>query len=108
GMFSVQYDVIASDGTLGFLKALDYSKALKSSNSIVQLQQLINEYVYERDIVMRCAAAAMSHVVKGLGYGEVVVPGFEPLDKVNYLIFEHGDGDVRRHLDLAQTFDLTW
>ena len=108
GTFSVSYRVTDGSGIPAFLKALDYSRALQMPNTVNALQILINAYVYERDLVIRCADAKLSHVVKALAHGEVSVPGYAPLDKVNYLIFEAGDGDVRRHIDLATTFDLAW
>jgi serine/threonine protein kinase len=50
----------------------------------------------------------MSRVVLALGSGEVDVPGFEPLSRVNYLIFERAERDARHQRDLQPAVETAW
>lgn len=96
-----------------FLKALDLSSAFSMPMGVVDaLQYLLNAYVHERDLVLRCAAARLGSVVVGIEAGEVIVsdPSVNPLLKsVPYLIFERADGDVRKIMnDRLTGIDDAW
>ena len=94
GNFSFGYPVHHPDHGEAFLKALDYSRALDSSDVPAALKVLIDAYLYERDLLDRCTAARLSRVILPLSHGQVSVEGFDI--PVNYLIFEKADGDVRK------------
>jgi serine/threonine protein kinase len=73
------------------------------------LRYMTNAFVWERDIVDLCTARRMDHVVRGLGSGEVAVPGHGLLSTVNYIIFEEATrGDSRRHLDAMAAIEHAW
>jgi serine/threonine protein kinase len=107
GTFSTPY-LVERDGPGGtvvvaFLKALDFSLATGMGMPIADaLQQLTSAYVFERDLVLRCAERRMSSVITGLGAGQVRVTheSVNPfLAEVPYIIFEQADGgDVRSQL----------
>lgn len=112
GAFSVPYLVERSERgqtTRAFLKALDLSSAFEMDLPIVDaLNHLTETYIYERDLVMRCAGSRMKNVVLGLTYGQVTVNNAfvdASIAEVPYIIFEEADGDVRRFLELSDRLD---
>lgn len=108
GTFSESYAVGNSDGRKAFLKAFDYSLALSSPNTAESLLKLTGAYVFERDLLLECASSRMSRVVLALDAGEIDVPGFGLLSRVNYLVFEPAERDARRHRDLMAQIDVAW
>jgi eukaryotic-like serine/threonine-protein kinase len=108
GCFSVGYHVEKADGTKGFLKALDYSRALQSEDPPTALKPLIDAFEHERNLLTLCRANRMSHIATAITHGAVDVPGGGLLSRVSYLIFERADRDARAHLALAQQFDAAW
>jgi serine/threonine protein kinase len=108
GTFSESYVVRRADGTEAYLKAFDYSVALQGPNTADVLLALTNAYVFERDLLAYCARTHMSRIVLALDAGEIDVPGFGQLSRVNYLIFERAEHDVRRHRDLMLALDIAW
>jgi serine/threonine protein kinase len=109
GMFSVGYVVRHEDGREGFLKVLDYSAALLSPDVPRALQAMTEAYNHERDLLLRCRAGRMDRIATPIGYGEVDVgKEFGLLSRVNYLIFQRADGDVRWRMDLDGGFEVAW
>jgi serine/threonine protein kinase len=108
GTFSESYIVRREDGTSAFLKAFDYSAALQTPNTAETLLGLTSAYLFERDLLAECAGAKMSRVVLALDSGEVDVPGYGVLSRVNYLIFEEAEHDSRRHRELMSAVDAVW
>ncbi len=93
GNFCVRYVAKSADGQIGFLKAMDLTKSL---GDITRLQQTVNEYVFEQDILNQCKERKMTKVVTPLDAGTINVPGFAPpVDVVYYVIFEKADGSLR-------------
>lgn len=108
GHFSVGYFVTKPTGEQGFLKALDFSSAMKSPDPAREIQALTEAFNYERDILQKCRDKRLNRVVYAIDSGKTTVNGFGNFGVVQYLIFERADGDVRRHLDQLQKFDLVW
>jgi serine/threonine protein kinase len=108
GYFSESYVVKRDDGVTAFLKAFDYSGALEQPDAASALQALTGAYLFERDLLIHCAEQRLSRVVLALGHGEVNVPGYEPLARVNYLIFERAECDIRRYRDSLDRLDVAW
>lgn len=116
GTFSVAYKVERSQSghpQRAFLKALDFSIAPTLGLPIADaLQLLTNSYVFERDLVMRCANHRMRNVILGLDAGQVTVtdPRVNPiLADVPYIILEEADGDVRTAMtSRLAAFDQAW
>ncbi|MGB7587240.1 MAG: serine/threonine-protein kinase [Solirubrobacterales bacterium] len=105
GHFSFGYHVSHPDKGDAFLKALDYSRALRHEDVPTALKRLVDGYVYERDLLERCSKARLSKVILPLAHGQKNVGGFQL--PVNYLIFELADGDVRSQFAL-EAFDHAW
>jgi eukaryotic-like serine/threonine-protein kinase len=114
GCFSCPY-IVEKDGRRAFLKALDYSQAEDIASQLgsdipTALQMLVAAYNFERNLLRDCAQKRMDRVVTALEDGSVQVGSgsYGVLGTVNYLIFECADGDVRRHLALAEKIELAW
>jgi eukaryotic-like serine/threonine-protein kinase len=112
GHFSVCYHVERHhDGVTqrGFLKALDYWPAISSDDPPGMLQLMTKGFVFERELIAECQQRRMRNVVRGLDAGEVKVEGFGPLlERVNYIIFEAAEGDLRQAIKLTENLDLVW
>ncbi len=108
GLASEQYLVVHADGSKAFLKALDYSFALNKPNTPVILQAMTQAFLFEKRLLQECARARMTHVVRALDSGSVDVPEFGMLSKVDYLIFEWADKDVRQARDAWDPVDKAW
>jgi len=106
GRFSCGYEVTGPNGAKGFLKALDYSRALAHRDPAPILLQMTEAFQFERELLDR--AQGMDRVVRALASGATTVDGAEGPPVVQYLIFELADSDVRVHLDLAKQFDVAW
>lgn len=107
GTFSAGY-IVERDGQRAFLKALDYSKAtLPGRDTPAELRRMTTEYLFERDLVLRCVGRGFSRIVTGIDHGKVVVaPGLD--GQVEYIIFELAEGDIRKQLARAKQVNLAW
>ena len=111
GFFSYGYVVEHKDGREGYLKALDFFDPLYySEDPAGELLTLTESFVYERELLKRCATGRLSRVVRSLDHGTVRVDGFGEgvVSTVQYLIFELAEGDVRSKLDLMDEMGLAW
>ena len=109
GHFSVAYKVEDVNGKGAFLKALDFSRALQSSDPARELQAMLEAYNFERDLLKKCKDHRLSKIIMPLADGKVEVPGeVTDLRFVMYLIFELADGNVRQFYNLSQNIDLAW
>ena len=109
GNFSVAYKVTGKNGEKAFLKALDYSRAMKNPNQSRILYAMTSAYLFECDVLERCNKRNLDRVVRALKTGTVFVD--EPNDKgqVEYIIFELAEGDVRKQLKgFTEKFDTAW
>jgi eukaryotic-like serine/threonine-protein kinase len=106
GNFSFGYRVSHPDKGDAFLKALDYSRALRHEDVPAALKALVDAYVYERDLLEKCSKARLSKVILPLAHGQKDIDGFQL--PVNYLIFELADGDVRNQFSAMEAFDHAW
>jgi serine/threonine protein kinase len=108
GHFSHGYVVEKKDGQRGFLKALDYSKALELPDPAPVLQALTAAYIFERDLLHKCREKRLNRIVMPLDDGSVKVNGATAAGPVQYIIFELGAGDIRHHIKFAGDLDLAW
>jgi len=99
GNFCVRYLARSEQGKVGFLKAMDLTRA----TSLEHLKGLISEYLFEQKISEQCHRKGMSHIASAIDSGELTPPGYESMGvngTVYYLIFEKADGDFRqKHFD---------
>jgi hypothetical protein len=106
--FSVGYIVQNSDGRRGFLKAMDYWEAFNHPQTAEMLQWITNAYLFEKNVCQRCQDNHLRRIVHAVASGTIIVDPQSPYSKVEYLIFELADGDIRAHLDAQQDFDLAF
>lgn len=88
GNFSCGYEVESDTGKKAFLKALDYSTAMRSADPAEALRIMTSGYVFERDLLFRCRERGVTRVVTALSSGKVIVDGDAMAGLVEYLIFE--------------------
>ena len=109
GHFSASYIAHSGDGRKAFLKAMDYTDALKSSNPAKVLQAMTSAYIFERDVLNKCRHRSLSRIVHILDAGTLrSEPSGDPSDVVEYLVFELADGDIRSFINVNRSFDLAW
>jgi serine/threonine protein kinase len=108
GCFSCGYVVESGDGTQGYLKALDYSGALAGPDPALALEAMTQAFNFERTLCDKCRDTGLRRVVSAITDGKVFVDRQNPMSVVQYLIFELADGDIRRHMDTLERFDLAW
>jgi serine/threonine protein kinase len=108
GCFSVGYIVQRQDGKRGFLKALDFSSAHRTSDPPKVIEAMTAAFNFERELLDACRRDRMSRIALALADGTVDVPGGFSLPRVSYVILELADADARTHLALAQHFDVAW
>lgn len=95
GNFSAGYIVESPTGDRHFLKAIDYSQALKSSDPARVLQALTEAFNLERDILN--ISKRMSHVVQVVYDGTVsVAPPNGTPETVQYLVLELAEESLRQ------------
>ena len=105
GCFSCSYRVSNPDGRMAFLKAMDYTAALKEPDPAKALNELTSAFLFEREVLEECADKKMSRIVRAIDGGTTIIGGLS----VQYLIFEEArNGDLRRHLADATQFNLVW
>ncbi len=97
GHFSSTYEVVHEDGRKAFLKALDYSVAFRAPDVPAALQALTAAFVFERDLLDQCRARRMNRIVQSIDAGSVTVDE-SAIGRVDYLIFERADTDLRGYL----------
>lgn len=101
GNFCVRYIAESKSGEVGFLKAMDLSGVL---GDLQRLQETVNQYLFEQDILNECRDKKLSRVVTPLDAGQIIVPNFpKPLNTVYYVIFEKANNNLREyHLETSQ------
>ncbi len=108
GHFSEGYIVESIGGKRGFLKALDYSEALKAPDPARALQAMTASYIFERDLLNRCRARRLDRVALSIADGSVSIDPTNPAGTVQYLIFDLADGDVRQQLSISHHLTKAW
>lgn len=108
GQFSVGFLVERPGGQRGFLKALDFSKALGSQDPARALKGLTEAFVFEQELLQKCRSRNLDHIVSAIAHGTVRIK--DTPYPIQYLIFELAtDGDVRQFLDrLSTSVDWAW
>ena len=108
GAFSCGYLVENSEGTRGYLKAFDFFSGLNvdDDNWTLRLEHFLAEFNYEKSLLELCKNRRFSRVVHAVDSGGVLMSENQPLlhNKVQYIIFELADGDIRNQI--AQTDEL--
>lgn len=105
--FSVGYLAVGDEGQIAFLKALDFSSALKDENPVAALDVAVQAYKYEEEMVMLCSNRKMTRIVRALESGYIRVDS-TTLGRVPYLLFEPAEGDVRKAIASFDVVTLEW
>jgi serine/threonine protein kinase len=108
GNFSRPYIAENAEGRRAFLKAIDLTEALRAPDVLRAMDMILRAFIYERDLVERCAKAKMDRIVKVWDSGEVEIEKGNPFSLVSYLIFEMADGDVHAHVDFSRGIDVAF
>ena len=108
GHFSTSYIVCSGNGEKAFLKAMDYRKALESSDPARALQIMTAAYNSERDMLEKCKSNRLSRIVRVLDSGRLSPQDGDASSVVEYLIFELARGDIRSFIDFGQAFEMVW
>jgi eukaryotic-like serine/threonine-protein kinase len=99
GNFSAGYRVKKGE-RIGFLKAIDLSRAMNKPDVISELKKIIDTAAFEKSLCQLCGERRMDRVVLALSVGDIIT-GPNLQDTVPYIIFELADGDVRRRIRLV-------
>lgn len=102
GKFSTGYIVENIDGRRGFLKAMDYVEALQHPDAPKMLEIMTTSYNFEKRVCEKCRDNYMKRVVHAIETGYIQADPAQPFSRVEYLIFDLADGDIRAHLDAQQ------
>lgn len=108
GYFSTSYIVCSTSGEKAFLKAMDYQRALISSDPARELQAMTAAYVFERTLLQKCRERRLSRIVNVLDSGTLPSPGSDPSGVVEYLVFEIANGDIRQYIDAGEEIETAW
>jgi serine/threonine protein kinase len=104
GNFSLGYLGSDNRGRRGFIKVINYYRAMFSLDPATALQQITENYNFERDLVERCGLRRLTRVVSSYAHGTIQNPGTFP---VSYIVFELAEHDIRKALDVDASIDLT-
>ena len=106
GTFSTGY-IVEKDGRQAYLKAMDLQRALlKGARAI---QAIVNQYLFEKDILDFCRQRGLSGIVSLYDAGEInVALENAPPAIIYYLIFELAEGDIRRQLTIGGDKEAFW
>ena len=108
GHFSASYIVHSNDGRRAFLKAMDYTGALTSTDPAKELQTMTSAYNFERAVLEKCRHHSLSRIVRVLDAGRFPSESGNASDVVQYLVFELADRDIRSFVNVNNSFDLAW
>jgi serine/threonine protein kinase len=105
GNFSYSYKVentISKD--IAFLKALDFSKALRAVDPLKAMAELTSIFKFEQNIMEMCQTKRLNRIVSLIEAGNIPpeVGGSVP---VPYFIMELADGDIYKQLNFAKNID---
>jgi len=92
--FSTGYIVESATGKQHFLKAIDFSDALRAADPARALQTLTEAFNLERDVLE--ISKTLSCVVTAVEDGSTVIGAGPTANAVQYLIFELADTSLRR------------
>jgi serine/threonine protein kinase len=109
GYFSTGYIVENKDGRQGFLKAMDYSRAFAPGvDTAKMLNWMTSAHLFERQVCEKCSGHRLKRVVHAIESFTIQAVPNDNFSKVECLIFELADSDIRAHLDAQLAFDIAF
>lgn len=107
GHFSVGY-IVVKETKRAFMKAIDFSSASKDLDPLKAARSILDAYIFERDLLLKCERNKLSKIVIPIGHGRYGTGGTSPFNDIYYILFELAAGDVRKQLNKMKYFDLAW
>jgi serine/threonine protein kinase len=105
GNFSHSYNVINTiTGERAFLKALDFSKALKDKNPLAMMNELTGLFQFEQQVLELCRNKRLSRIINLIDAGTVPAENGSVIP-VPYFIMELAAGDIYKQLDFSKKVD---
>jgi serine/threonine protein kinase len=105
GNFSYSYFVENSvSGEKAFLKALDFSMALRADDPLKAMSKLTQIFNFEQNILEICQSKKLSRIITIVEAGNVP-PDPNSSVPVPYLIMELADGDIYSQLDFSSSIN---
>lgn len=110
GVFSVGFNVERNNVKKnkieeGFLKVCDFSKIVGAPDFLDRLNEITSAFIYERDLLNVCKRH--DRIVNVIEYADIELVGAD-FNRLQYLIFERGNGSVRSQSDISKRFDTAW
>jgi serine/threonine protein kinase len=87
---------------------MDYVAAFQQPNTAEVLEAMTNAYLFEKKVCEKCNNHYLKRVVHAIESGYIQAEPTQPFSRVEYLIFELADGDIRAHLDAQKHFDVAF
>jgi serine/threonine protein kinase len=107
GNFGVGYRATMGD-RVAFVKAVDFVAAMEALDLLTELQKLVNEAQFEREVLEYCTSKGMSKVISYFGHEYYTSAPADQLSRVSCLIMEAGDKDLRRLVNMDGLSTCAW
>lgn len=105
GNFSCSYIVENSETKeRAFLKALDFSRALRSQDPIKAISELTYIFNFEQSILETCLSKRLNRIISIIDSGNIP-PKANSTIPVPYLIMELAQGDIYSEIDFTASLD---
>lgn len=106
--FGVGYKA-TKDKDIAFVKAIDFTSAIRASDPIKALGDLAAEATFEKEVLDYCTQRGMSNVMSYFGHEYISADGSgDPLKNVSCLIMEAGKQDLRRLINATGRSTCAW
>jgi len=111
GNFSVCYIAKNDKNEEFFLKVLDYqtlfARNIDNQNFLRDIDAAAKNFIYEKQLADYCKQKRVPKIVKAIASGHKNIDGYSPLfSRVDYIVFEKADGDIRRILTFSSKLDF--
>jgi eukaryotic-like serine/threonine-protein kinase len=109
GNFGICYSAVRGKET-GFVKAIDFRRAFLEKDVLTAINILSSHALWERALMDHCRDHGLTKVVRLLDYEDIVLDSDagDPTKRVYCLVFEIGDGDLRRKFDITVNPRKSW
>lgn len=103
--FSVGYIAKHPEHGIAFLKALNLYHVLEQEDQARAVKDAFDNFEFEASVVKFCNEKGLTKIVRVLGKGEIQVTRDPRIGRVNYILFEHSDGDIRKVIHSLSEID---
>ena len=111
GHFSVCYLANDVEGKEVFVKVLDYQnlfeESIRGGDFLSQIGAASKNFIYEKLLADYCEAKRVPKIVKAIASGHEILDNADPIySRIDYIVFEKADGDIRRVLSFSHALDF--